>query len=224
MRVSGRQTNSASLCAPRPDQAELAAEIGGADDFDGRRRLPRDGESQEVKSGVSLDSARSWLYVESAMTGGTSGKRARLIYLDLCALKRLFDEESSGRIRLEADAVNSILQAALRGRLQIVRSAALEVENDLNPEPWRRDAASDILESFGSVRALTDEVGTSAREFVTMGVGAMDALHLASAVDAGAEIFVTVDRRLLRTLERLGLPIRGADPVDIAWEVDDEAP
>ena len=164
------------------------------------------------------------MYDESAMAGGRPRKKARLIYLDLCVLKRLFDEESPGRIRLEAEAVVDILGAAEQGQLRIVRSAALEEENALNPVGWRMRETAHTTASFGPVRPTTEKVVELAREFVAKGLGAMDALHVASAIDAGAEVFVTVDRRLQNAVKRLRLSIRAADPVDIAWEEHNEAP
>jgi len=38
------------------------------------------------------------------------------IYLDMCALKRPFDDQSNGRIALETTAVLSILRSVAEGR------------------------------------------------------------------------------------------------------------
>lgn len=55
-----------------------------------------------------------------------------LLYLDMCCLKRPFDDQSHPRIRLESEAVLSLL-AAESNSLQFVRSLALWLENEQNP-------------------------------------------------------------------------------------------
>jgi hypothetical protein len=53
-------------------------------------------------------------------------------YLDLCALKRPFDDHTQSRIRLEADAVLELLAAAPE-RVTFVHSRAHDLENGQNP-------------------------------------------------------------------------------------------
>ena len=57
-----------------------------------------------------------------------------LVYLDLCCLKRPFDDQRQARIALESTAVLAILQAVADGRVNAVRSLAHELENDRNPD------------------------------------------------------------------------------------------
>jgi hypothetical protein len=54
------------------------------------------------------------------------------IYLDLCCLKRPFDAQDQPIVRLQTEAIASIL--ALRGEVvEFVRSPAQALENSLNP-------------------------------------------------------------------------------------------
>jgi hypothetical protein len=55
-----------------------------------------------------------------------------LIYLDMCCLKRPFDEQVQPRIRLESEATLALLSVE-SDAIQFVRSAALLLENSLNP-------------------------------------------------------------------------------------------
>jgi hypothetical protein len=55
-----------------------------------------------------------------------------LVYLDICCLKRPFDDQSQSRIHLESEAVLGLL-AAESDNLRFVRSAALHLENLQNP-------------------------------------------------------------------------------------------
>ena len=54
------------------------------------------------------------------------------VYLDMCCLKRPFDDQSQPRVRLGAEAVLSLL-AAESATLEFIRSAALLLENMQNP-------------------------------------------------------------------------------------------
>lgn len=59
-----------------------------------------------------------------------------VLYLDMCCIKRPFDDQSQPRIRLESEAVVTML-AAESAALRFVRSAALFLENEQNPLPFR---------------------------------------------------------------------------------------
>jgi hypothetical protein len=54
------------------------------------------------------------------------------IYLDMCCLKRPFDDQSQPRIRLETETVMALL-AAESATVDYIRSAALRLENRQNP-------------------------------------------------------------------------------------------
>ena len=60
------------------------------------------------------------------------------LYLDVCCLKRPFDDQTQPRIRMETEAVLSLLA---EGAVQftLVRSVAHDLENDQNPLPWRAE-------------------------------------------------------------------------------------
>jgi hypothetical protein len=55
-----------------------------------------------------------------------------LIYLDMCGLKRPFDDQSQPRIRLESEAVLGLLSCEPH-LARFVRSPALLLENSRNP-------------------------------------------------------------------------------------------
>jgi hypothetical protein len=54
------------------------------------------------------------------------------IYLDMCCLKRPFDDQSQPRIRLETEAVLALL-AAESATVDFIRSPDLRLENRQNP-------------------------------------------------------------------------------------------
>ena len=142
-----------------------------------------------------------------------------VLYLDMCCLKRPFDDQSHPRVRLEAEAVLGLL-AAEPGRVQFVRSRALWLENTRNPLPSR---AARVARWLGPPPPISDAIGLEERTATLMaaGFGNFDALHVASAEAAGADVLATCDDRLHATARRFGtgLRVRVAGVVELATEV-----
>jgi len=67
------------------------------------------------------------------------------VYLDSCSLQRPLDDKSQLRIRLEAEAVLSVLDLVKAGRIQLVSSDTLDFEIGRNPNPTRYDFASETI-------------------------------------------------------------------------------
>lgn len=55
------------------------------------------------------------------------------VYLDLCCLKRPFDDQSQSRIAVETAAVLANLKLCTEGRLEPLRSTAHDLENSRTP-------------------------------------------------------------------------------------------
>ena len=125
-----------------------------------------------------------------------------LIYLDMCCLKRPFDDQSQPRIRLETEADLTVL-AMESPTIGFVRSAALILENTLNPVPERAARVQEWLSS-APLWQVTDSQSLQNRitELMNAGLKNFDALHVASAEQAGADLFATTDDRLLAALRR----------------------
>ena len=56
------------------------------------------------------------------------------VYLDMCSLKRPFEDPRHPRVREEATAVAAIVARVEAGQIALVRSAAHLIENDANPQ------------------------------------------------------------------------------------------
>jgi hypothetical protein len=125
-----------------------------------------------------------------------------LVYLDMCCLKRPFDDQSQPRIRLETEAVLNILALEPEG-VQFVRSAALLLENQFNPIRERAARVEQWLRA-GPLWTTSDPSALQQRvdHFQQAGMKSFDALHLASAEQAGAAMLVTSDDRFLAAATR----------------------
>lgn len=144
---------------------------------------------------------------------------SEIVYLDVCCLKRPFDDTRAERVRREAEAVASILEGAGLGRFRLVRSPAHDFENARNPREDRRMATDLWLRAAEVVVGASEQAAERSRELAALGFGPLDALHLAFAEASAARWFVTTDDRLLklaeRNRERLHVETVGPDQVPI---------
>ena len=103
------------------------------------------------------------------------------VYLDVCCLSRLTDDQSQARIRGEAEAIEQILRLMRTGEGEWITSPAVSAEASRNPDLERcRDAEMTLNGASRSV-ALDDVVISRAKELEEAGYDAFDALHLACA-------------------------------------------
>jgi len=140
--------------------------------------------------------------------------------MDLCALKRPFDDQSQGRISLETHAVIRILFAKTNGVVTLCNSATLEFENGLNPNPTRKERIRILLSGFGPARPATDAIFHRASELIVEGIKDVDALHIACAEAQKAEYFITCDDLILRAASRIVVRVKIANPVTIVEELN----
>jgi len=137
------------------------------------------------------------------------------IYLDMCCLKRPFDDQSQPRIRLETEAVLSLL-AAESATVDFIRSAALRLENRQNPIILRTARVDMWLDQ----KPVSDVDRSRTAELMTCGLANFDALHVASAELSGADAFATCDDRLRKAVERCGqVRVRVVGVAELAEEV-----
>ena len=121
-----------------------------------------------------------------------------LVYLDNCALQRPLDDRGQFRVRAEADAVTAVLAAVETGSVDLATSAALRAESSRAQDRSRRDFGDRTLALASRDVGVTAGVRTLFLDYKQAGIKPFDALHLASAVEAGADYFCTTDDRLLR--------------------------
>jgi predicted nucleic acid-binding protein len=135
------------------------------------------------------------------------------LYIDLSCFNRPFDDQGQERIRLETEAVLSILTRLLNGKDTLLWSWALSFENDKHPKPDRRDEIAIWEARSEQSIPLSATLEERALQFDRIGIGALDAVHLASAEAGGADILLTCDDALVKRASRLGLGLRVLNPV-----------
>jgi predicted nucleic acid-binding protein len=109
------------------------------------------------------------------------------------------------------------------GQLRLAWSAVLDLENARNPDAERAEAITLWRDRARVDISTTPAVEAIAEAIAERGVEAMDALHVASAITAGATWLLTTDLRLLRKMHGDDR-IVAADPIDFIryWQGDDD--
>ena len=120
------------------------------------------------------------------------------VYLDTCSIQRPFDDHSQLRIASESEAVLRLIQLAEQGDISLLSSEALLLETKQIPRSKRRRFALETLALAVRFIETSLQIESRSRTFIEAGIGPLDALHLASAVDSGADVFCTTDDQLLR--------------------------
>ena len=91
------------------------------------------------------------------------------IYLDVCCLSRLTDDQSQARIRAEAEAIERTLAGARQGSVDLISSEAVEDEARRNPSMERRTEAETLLSL--AVTRIEIDYGIAHRAAALVGVG-----------------------------------------------------
>ena len=145
-------------------------------------------------------------------------RRTMIVYLDNCCFNRPFDDQSQIRIKLETEAKIKIQDDILNENIQLVWSYVLDYENNKNPfeekkraiEKWKNVSCTDINEN--------EQIIINAKKFSQLGLKTKDSLHIACAVFAGCDYFLTTDDKILSKALSVA-EIRITDPIGFIKEV-----
>ncbi len=140
------------------------------------------------------------------------------IYLDVCCFNRPFDDQLKMRIKLETEAKLKIQEDIRAGLHQLIWSYILDYENSKNPFPerrqqiaaWRKYAADDMVED--------DDIIHTAATVNQQGIRKIDSLHIACAIKAKADYFLTTDDGILKKLTLIQ-DLRVINPIGFIKEV-----
>lgn len=123
------------------------------------------------------------------------------VYLDNCCYNRPYDNQSQIRIHLETEAKLYIQEMIKNGKLELVTSFVLEYENARNRITHKKRAISEFMDAYGAYYVSSsreNEIKFIAKSIMDTGVKEKDAYHVACAIMAKADYFITTDDRLLK--------------------------
>lgn len=132
--------------------------------------------------------------------------------MDNCCFNRPFDDQANIRIRLETEAKLYIQEKIINKEIESAWSYIIDYENHFNPfeerrntiDKWKSHATIDIVE--------TTDIINNARLIQNLGVKSKDALHVACAIEAKCDYFLSTDDFLLKKLSGF-IKIKSLNPL-----------
>jgi predicted nucleic acid-binding protein len=140
------------------------------------------------------------------------------LYLDNCVFNRPFDDQSNIKILLDAEAKLKIQENIRLGLYELVWSYILDYENEKNPFQERREQIRQWKKYANTDIEASDQLIHLAKSLNQKGLKEIDALHVACAITAGADYFLTTDKGILKKsaiIEDISIK----DPIDFIKEV-----
>ncbi len=143
------------------------------------------------------------------------------IYLDVCCLNRPFDDHSQDRVRLESEAVLTILSRAQSESWILLTSEAVDVEVSKIPDDDRRQKVTILTSLSGSNIVVDEDTEKRALDLEQLGFKSFDAFHIACAEKGGADVLLTTDDDVLRkaSQNKGAVKVRLENPVRWVMEV-----
>ena len=120
------------------------------------------------------------------------------IYLDNCCFNRPYDDQTQLMIYLETQAKLHVQGLVLEKKIELVWSFILTFENSRNIFEAKKTAISQWENVSSSFVEKSEEIRFIAKEIMTAGIEAADAVHVACAIAGNCHYFITVDKRLLK--------------------------
>jgi len=115
----------------------------------------------------------------------------------MCCYNRPYDDQLHPLIRIETEAKLLIQSEVLKGNLDLVWSFIIHYENNDNPFVDKKKQIALWESKSASIVAFSHEIQLQAENIMKLGIKTKDALHIACAISANADAFITTDRKLL---------------------------
>ena len=123
------------------------------------------------------------------------------IYLDNCCYNRHHDKKISDEIIQDKNAVIAIQKEIIKKNIELATSFMLHYENNQNRNAQNRDYNDFFIRNYKTIYIgvdRLDELTKKVEKLTELGVKIKDAYHIASAILAECDFFITVDKRLLK--------------------------
>jgi len=144
------------------------------------------------------------------------------VYLDVCSWYRPFDDQSQIRIRMEAEAVQIILEMSDLGQIQIFISDIILYENSGTKDLVKMQKVKELFKSCKDYIPYDQDIQKMAFELSKDGFTPLDALHLASAETGGVGYLITTDDKFQKKYDQLRgrVNVKVVNPVDFVKGID----
>ena len=131
--------------------------------------------------------------------------------MDNCSFNRPYDDQTLLRNHLEAEAKMHIQAEILRDHFELAWSYMMDYEVSLNPYPEKRRQILKWKNIAMVFVAETEGVLAMAKKIAGQKIKQQDALHLACAMEARCDYFITTDDGILnKRVDEIAI----VDPLD----------
>jgi predicted nucleic acid-binding protein len=120
------------------------------------------------------------------------------VYLDNCCYNRPFDDQTQLRISLETQSKLFIQALVVKGEIELIWSYILSLENAKNPYENKRLSISHFAKYAKTKVIESETLLKNAIKISENGIKNADSLHIACAIEASADYFITTDNRILK--------------------------
>jgi len=118
--------------------------------------------------------------------------------MDNCCYNRPFDDQTQFRISLETQSKLFIQTLIVDEKIELIWSYILSLENAKNPYENKRLSISHFSE-YAKIKVIESEILLkNAYKIANNGIKSADSLHIACAIEASADYFITTDSRILK--------------------------
>jgi len=141
------------------------------------------------------------------------------IYLDNCCYNRPYDDQSQLMVSIETQCKLWIQKMIREGSYELVSSYMLRYECIYSPFIDRKRAIIQFIDKYADYIVDVDRknlIEERAQDIMSTGIKFKDACHVASAIFAGCDYFISTDKRLLRYKSE---EIKLVSPVEFLEEV-----
>jgi predicted nucleic acid-binding protein len=118
--------------------------------------------------------------------------------MDNCCYNRPFDDQTRASIAVETQAKLIIQSLVKMRRLELVWSFVLIYENEMNPHTNKKHTIRSFAKNAAIRVHVSGSITNAAKKHQQNGIKELDALHIACAVSAKADYFITTDKKLLK--------------------------
>ncbi len=144
------------------------------------------------------------------------------IYLDNCCFNRPYDNQTYEIIRLETEAKIFVQNCIKDNKIELVWSFILNFENSANPFKERRESINEWRSiSVENIKA-SEKIRNYANELQNQfGIKAKDSLHVACAIEAKCEYFLTTDKNLMKKSKNIK-EIKAINPLEFIIALEEK--
>ncbi|HLA51184.1 MAG TPA: PIN domain-containing protein [Thermodesulfobacteriota bacterium] len=143
------------------------------------------------------------------------------IYLDVCCLSRPFDDRGQDRVRLESEAVITIISHDQTSNWRLLTSEVVDIEISKIPDVDKKQKIAMLSTALHQSIVVDNDIEKRAIELERMGFKPFDAMHIACAEKGKADVLLTTDdnfiRKALHTKDALKITVK--NPVMWLMEV-----